>query len=543
MVARTICRTAVTLTALLVTSCGHAQRSRVSAAEQATYTNPILFSDYSDPDVVRDGKRYVLVASTFSFVPGLPILVSPDLVHWTILTHALQRVDLAPQYDMNDGDRYGGGVWAPAIRKHAGRFYIFFPTPEEGIFMVSAARLSGPWTKPVAVLAGPKLEDPCPFWDDDGKAYLVHSRTGAGPLILHRMSPDATHVLDAGKEIVNDPVHLKTLEGPKLYKRNGWYYIFAPFGGVSTGKQVTLRSRSIDGPYESQISLQQGTSNINGPHQGGWVTTPDGKDYFVHFQSRGAHGRIVHLEPMRWENDWPVMGTATIDPMAPRPGQPVQSAPVPVPVARAAKITVQTSDEFASTALGPQWEWNHNPVKDAWSLSEHRGYLRLHALPSASLFAARNTLTQQMQSESLVFTARLELTGLQPGTHAGLGIFEQKASGIEITDGGQASYRLAYFHVERAKRGTVTQLGDDAAAHVARHIQALLLRVTVRGDRVRYSFSADEGKSFQELGPETPIDFSWWKGARPALFAYSESDGSATPGYLDVDSVHVDPIP
>ena len=529
--------------ALTLLTAGPAARAqKAPAAEQPTYANPILFSDYSDPDVIRDGKTFYLVASTFSFVPGLPILSSPDLVHWRILTHAVDRIDLAPEYNLGSGNRYGRGIWAPAIRKHAGRFYLFFPTPDEGIFMVSAPHMGGPWTKPVAVLAGPKLEDPCPFWDSDGKAYLVHSRTGAGPLILHRMSADATHVLDEGKKIVNDPVHLHTLEGPKLYKRNGWYYIFAPFGGVSTGKQVTLRSRNIYGPYESEVSLEQGTSAINGPHQGGWVTTADGRDYFLHFQSRGAHGRIDHLEPMRWENDWPVMGTAALDPQAPRPGQPVERAPMPVVVPGAARIQVQTSDTFGAATLGPQWEWNHNPVAGAWSVRERKGFLRLHALPAADLFHADNTVTQQMQSESLVFTARVDFRGQRMGTHAGLTMFEQKASGIEVTPGADVPHRLFYFHRERAKDGTVHTL-EDGHAGSSSESDVILLRATVHRDTVQYSFSSDDGKHFQDLGPETPIDFSWWKGARPALFSYADPGAAELPSFVDVDWVRVEPLP
>jgi len=245
-------------------------------AAAADYRNPILFADYSDPDVIRVGDRYFMTASSFHFSPGLPLLESRDLVHWTLIGHALPKLSFDPKYDLpgplgfSDGSerarffaemghRYSAGVWAPAIRHHKGRFYIYFPTPTEGIFMVSAKQPEGPWTAPVAVMAEPKLEDPCPFWDDDGKAYLIHSRVGAGPLILHRMSGDGTRVLDAGKVIVEDPVNLPVLEGPKLLKRNGWYYIFAPYGGVEKGPQAVLRSKNIYGPYEFRTVLAQAT--------------------------------------------------------------------------------------------------------------------------------------------------------------------------------------------------------------------------------------------------------------------------------------------
>jgi hypothetical protein len=237
-----------------------------AAPDGVQYRNPILYSDYSDPDVIRVGSGYYMTASSFHFSPGLPLLESTDLVHWQLVGHALPRLTFDPKYDLpgplgfSDGSerarffpemghRYSAGVWAPSIRRHDGRFYIFFATPTEGIFMVSAGKIGGPWTAPVAVIGEPRLEDPCPFWDSNGKAYLIHSRVGAGPLILHRMSPDGTRVLDAGKVIVDDPANLPTLEGPKLLKRNGWYYIFAPYGGVEKGPQAVMRSKNIYGPY------------------------------------------------------------------------------------------------------------------------------------------------------------------------------------------------------------------------------------------------------------------------------------------------------
>lgn len=512
---------------LLTPTIAHAQQ----------YRNPILFSDYSDPDVLCDGKYFYLVASTFEFSPGLPILRSTDLVHWTILTHALPTLTMDPKYNLQGGNRYGRGVWAPALRKHNNTFFLFFPTPDEGIFVTTAKQLAGPWTPPVAVLAGPNLEDPCPFWDDDGTAWLVHSRTGAGPLILHQMSPDGTRLLDDGKVIVQDREHLPTLEGPKLYKRNGWYYIFAPFGGVSTGAQVTLRSRSIGGPYEQQVSLHQGSSAINGPHQGGWVTAPDGRDWFVHFQSRGAHGRIVHLEPMRWQNDWPVMGTAALDPNATRPGQPVATGPLPA--TGSADLRPQTSDEFTGKTLGQQWEWNHNPDATRWSLTARPGFLRLTATPAESIFAARNTLTQQMQNRAFDYTVRLDLNRLASDTHAGLAIFEQKPSGIEITTDAHGVASLRYFHRAMAKDGTLSDLTPaDQPTQPLNGTKVLQLRVHIDGDTAAYSYSTDDGAHFQPLGPATtPIDFSWWKGARPAVFHFN----AAGTGTLDLDWAHYQP--
>lgn len=484
------------------------------------YRNPILFADYSDPDVIRDGGHYYLIASTFHFVPGIPILESPDLVHWTILGHAVQRLDMDPRYSMIGGNRYGMGIWAPAIRKHAGLFYIYFPTPDEGIFVTTAPTIEGPWTTPRAVIGQPGLEDPCPFWDDDGSAYLIHSRKGAGPLILHRMSADGMRILDTGKVIVEDPVHLPVLEGPKLYKRDGYYYIFAPFGGVSTGAQAVLRSRNIYGPYDFRVVLAQGDTKINGPHQGAYVETAAGQGWFVHFQYVGAHGRIVHLEPVRWRDGWPIMGGAPDDAVS---GEPVPDGPLPGGPGVLSHQLPQTSDEFNSTSLGPQWEWNHNPDNAHWSLTARPGYLRVSPMRASDLLSARNTLTQCMQDNAFTFTVRLDLDAMKGGVHAGLAMFEKDASGIEVMQSGNQR-QLEYFHLAMRTAGPRLSLS------------LLQLRVNVSGDQARYSFSLNDGRSFQPLGPATPIHFSWWKGSRPALFAYTTE--TSDPGIIEIDWAH-----
>jgi beta-xylosidase len=499
-----------------------AQTARPAAP--AIYHNPILFADYSDPDVIRDGVNYYLVASTFHFVPGIPILQSTDLVHWTILGHVVQRMDMDPHYSMVGGNRYGKGVWAPSIRKHDGLYYVYFPTPNEGIFVSTAAKITGPWSAPAVVIAGAGLEDPCPFWDDDGTAYLIHSITGAGPLILHRMSADGKHMLDDGKIIVQDSEHLPVLEGPKLYKRDGYYYIFAPIGGVSGGSQVVLRSREIYGPYEHRVVLAQGSTHINGPHQGAYVETPDGEGWFVHFQAVGAHGRIVHLEPVRWQDEWPVIGEDRDDAST---GQPVPSGPIPSSPDVPSHQRPQTSDDFNDSKLGPQWEWNHNPDDAHWSLSARPGHLRLMPIPADGLLNARNTLTQCMQDNAFEFTVRLDLTEMKAGVHAGLAMFEKSVGGIEVVQSGNKR-RLNFFHLQKRTAGPI----------LSRPI--VQLRVRIEGDQARYLFSVDDGGTFHRLGAATQIRFSWWKGSRPALFAYTTL--ATDPGAVDFDWVHYRPL-
>jgi beta-xylosidase len=500
-----------------------------TASPEHEFKNPILFADYSDPDIIRVADDYYLIASSFHFVPGIPILHSRDLVHWEIAGHVVSRLKMNDAYNLTGVMRYGRGIWAPAVRFNNGLFYVYFPTPDEGIFVATAPKMTGPWTEPETVLAGPGYEDPCPFWDDDGQAYLVHSKLGAGPLILHRMSPDGKHLLDAGKIIVQDPIHLPTLEGPKLYKRNGWYYIFAPKGGVAIGDQVVLRSKNIYGPYDWRVVLAQGNTAINGPHQGGLVDTPDGSNWFLHFQQRAAHGRINWLEPVIWKDDWPLMGSAAAH-NAPSGtvGEPVLTAELPLSPRNEARP--QTSDDFSSGTLSPMWEWNHNPDDARWSLTEHKGFLRLHPGFADGLLQAHNTLTETMQDESLQVTTRIKIAHMTDGDHVGLSAFDRNLSGIEV------------IQAEGQHALSLTSGGHDLPTtfSLARNTPAVQLRLQIAVDTVTYSYSTDDGKTFHTLGDPLHLIFSWWKGARPALFAFNTREPSN--GYVDFDWVHHIPL-
>jgi beta-xylosidase len=506
-------------------------------ASTATYSNPVIFADYSDPDVIRVGQDYYMVASSFHFAPGIPVLKSPDLVHWQIIGHVLPRLPFAAEFDMippftltdaiqrptGPGLRYAGGVWAPAIRHHKGLFYVYWATPDEGVYMSTARNPAGPWSAPVTVINEARLEDPCPFWDDDGNAWLIHSKVGAGPLILHRMSADGTRVLDAGVVVAEDPRNLPVLEGPKLYKRKGWYYIFAPIGGVETGPQAVGRSRSIKGPYEWRVVLEKGNTAVQAPHQGGYVETPNGQGWFVHFNSTGAFGRIVHLQPVQWRDDWPLMG----EPVAGQTfGQPVATHPVPVVAKNVPRL--QDSDEFTETTLGLQWEWNHNPVDAAWSLSARPGWMRLRALPAAHLVTARNTLTQILQGPAMTATARLDLSAMSEGQRAGLAMFGTRPSWVGAVR--EQNSTSIVFSSE----------GNESATVAARGIVQLRVRVGT-DQQALFSYSVDDGATFTSIGTPTALRFAWWKGARPALFTYIKSPpGIATgSGHIDVDWVRV----
>lgn len=301
-----------------------------------TFSNPIQPVDMPDPDVaaLSDGG-YVLVASSFDRRPGLPLWFSEDLVSWAPVGFA---GGWQPRVQKS------GGVWAPAIREHDGRLFVTWGDPDRGIYVVDALSISGPWSSPRLLLAGAGLIDPCPFWDDDGSAWIVHgwarSRAGfANRLSLVPVDAGLTAPLEAGRVLIDgDAIEGCTvLEGPKLYRRGDWYWVFAPAGGVETGWQYAFRSRSLGGPWEERIVLSQGASATNGPHQGAWVVGAAGEEWFLHFQHTPRHGRILHLQPLAWSDDgWPLIGQAATG----GPAEPVEAWPMPL--ARPASVVPPT---------------------------------------------------------------------------------------------------------------------------------------------------------------------------------------------------------
>jgi len=477
-----------------------------------TYINPILNADYSDPDVIRVGERYYMVASDFHFL-GMQILESVDMVNWRLVTQLYHRFDL-PGWDSNE--RYAGGSWAPSLRYHEGKFWVYFCTPHEGLFMTQAEHPEGPWSPLHQLRAVEKWEDPCPFWDEDGQAYLGRSQHGAGPIILHKMSPDGRTLLDEGVTIYTGPV----AEGTKFLKRNGYYYLSIPEGGVGTGWQTILRSKNIYGPYEKRVVLEQGSTSVNGPHQGAIVDTPEGEWWFYHFQETGALGRVVHLQPMHWTDDWPVIG---VDIDRNGIGEPVEvwrTPHNPPKGGRWSPSLPQTSDEFDSSALSPQWQWNHNPVDEAWSLSERRGAMTLHALQAADFRSARNTLTQKVMGYESEATVCLDFSGLAEGGRCGIACMGKGSQLLGVRREGGRNYLYLGHTSIPAKRGDPELFTEETLMVIKGTKLYLRLTMDVPRKANLFAYSTDN-RHFISAGDSFEVRFGNWKGIRLALYHYN----------------------
>jgi beta-galactosidase len=511
----------------------------VAQALAPDYSNPILHADYSDPDVIRVGDTYYMTASSFSSAPGLPLLESRDMVHWQLVGHALPQLVPASQFER---PAHGKGVWAPALRHHDGKFWIFYPDPDQGVYVMTARDFRGPWSAPTLLLAGKGIIDPAPFWDEDGSAWLMHAwaRSRAGfnnVLTLRRMAPDASRLLDDKGSVVIDGskyTGYHTLEGPKLHKHDGYYYVFAPAGGVEQGWQSVFRSRSIHGPYEAKIVLAQGQTAINGPHQGAWVQAADGSDWFYHFQDKAAYGRIVHLQPMRWQDGWPVLGEQRDGKGI---GQPVSHYRQPVAGSFDA-VAPATSDNFDGPQLGLQWQWNANWRADWYSLQARTGHLRLFsqydalAQQQGSLFNRAALLLQKLPAAQFSATASLDLSGLADGDSAGLLMYGLDYAWIGVRRSGGAN-RLVLNTCMKAMTGC----RDEEQASVALPAKRVYLRLQVsEGGRTTFSYSLDR-KRFEAFGKPFNATVGRWVGARMGLFSTASSAQGG--GFVDVDDFTV----
>lgn len=512
----------------------------VSDLGNGKYKNPVLNADYSDPDAVRVGDDFYMVSSSFNHTPGLPLLHSKDLVNWTILTHVLQKQ--IPE-DVFSKVQHGNGVWAPAIRYHNNEFYIYYPDPDFGIYVTRAKEAKGPWSAPELVYGGKGLIDPCPLWDEDGKTYLAHAYAGSragikSVLAIAPMNTEGTKVTGESVIVYDGHETDPTIEGPKVYKRNGYYYIFAPAGGVPTGWQLILRSKNIYGPYERKNVMDQGKSTVNGPHQGAWVDTQSGEDWFLHFQDKEAYGRVVHLQPMKWVKDWPVIG---VDKDGDGKGEPVMEYKKPNVGKTWPKVTPLESDEFSTPILGNQWQWQANP-NGTWVMPSNHGSLRLYTkqMPqdAKSLWDVPNILGQKFPADEFMVTAKLTFTPNEKleNERVGMVVLGQDYSTLSIKSKADGLY-LNYGLCEGAVKGKA----EKETLITKLKINTIYLRVKVKdGAKCNWSYSFDN-KNFIDAGSTFTALPGKWVGAKIGLYAVRETQINDS-GYVDVDWFRVEPL-
>lgn len=497
-----------------------------------TYQNPILHADYSDPDVIRVGEDFYMTASSFNAVPGLPILHSKDLVNWRIVNHVFREQEPRDRFKT---PQHGGGVWAPSIRFHNGEFYIYYGDPDFGIYMVKTKDPAGEWSKPLLIKEAKGWIDPCPLWDADGNAYLVHAFAGSragikSVLVVNKMNREGTRIFDDGVMVFDGHEKHPTVEGPKFHKIGEYYYISAPAGGVPTGWQLFLRSKNIYGPYEEKIVLAQGKTAVNGPHQGALIDTPSGEWWFVHFQDRGAYGRIVHLQPSTWKNGFPVIGS---DPDDDGTGEPVIRFRKPNVGRQYPIATPQDSDEFNNSSLGLQWQWHANS-DPAWAfMFPQRGVLRMNSvqIPAGhkNLWDVPNLLLQKFPAEKFTATGKISIQPRFEGERFGIVVM-----GLDYSLTGVTFNKGKLYIAQATSNDADKETSEIESAPVELASRDFYLRVIVAENAIcTFSFSID-GTNFKTIGLPFKAREGRWIGAKVGL-VYTRPGKFNDAGSADID--------
>ncbi|OAN62255.1 glycoside hydrolase family 43 protein [Sphingomonas sp. TDK1] len=500
-----------TVAAALLPAIASAQVWRSDQGD-GTYRNPPLNADYPDPDIIRVGKDFYFASTTFANVPGLTILHSRDLVNWDILSHVIPRLDGRAEFDLKDGGSYRAGVYAPSLRYHAGMFYLAVTPIRQNTRIYRARDPRGPWTY---VALDRAAFDPALFFDDDGQVYLATSIGSDGTITLHTLDKNVSRITASRVIYYN-----KGAEGSKLLRRNGLYYLF---NSIPNKLALTVsRARTLDGPWETRPQIDDKT----GGHQGALVDLANGQDVGFVMRDSGPIGRVTNISPVFWRDGWPVWGTPA------QPGQVPERAPKPIPGGRFTEPP--TSDDFATTALGRQWQWNHNPLDPYWSLTARRGWLRLRAVPADQLWWARNTLVQKGQAPRSRGEVVVDPAGIRPGDVCGFGTFGKYSAAIAVIGQPDGSRALSMRVTESTTAGPKTEV---RVAAVPTSAPRLWLRTDMDfiAATALLSYSED-GRRFTPLGGTVPLVYDWrtgtFQGVQFALSCFNPGPGG---GALDVD--------
>lgn len=540
-----------------------------------TFTNPVIWTDMPDPDVTEVRDTFYMVSTSMHLLPGVTIMRSTDLVHWSIAANVVPQFDNDPYFNLEGGNRYGKGQWATAIRYWGGEFHVLFTSNTNGTFIYSSPTMSGKWRKTI-VYAGPYhpvadrvkplkeqdmgdgfshhiLYDPGFLVDDDGRVYVFH---GGTINYVTELDPVTLQPLHPAKKIYQ--AHREGLEGNRPYHIGDYYYLICTYGGDLSGNVTCLRSRSIYGPWEEREVMSCG-ARMADAHilQACLIPLRNGQTWAMAFLGMGALGRVPHLIPVHWIDGWPVFGNWSDGNVS--LNLPLNNSDNTDSIAR--------SDDFASPRLGLQWQFNHNPDNSRWSLTERKGYLRLHAQlankplrrkdvdnplinngqevsrssvsvsPSAPLLMARNTLTQRLFGPESYITAKVDASNLVSGDRAGLAMLNIPYATLTLVPS-KGSFMLSQTVGDNNSEKTIAEV--RLTKEETRHVW-LRMHAKAYSDVVDFSYSLD-GRNFIPLGRTFHMEYSpvYFVGNRPALFCYSTRGKG---GFIDVDDFQVNVLP
>jgi beta-xylosidase len=487
-----------------------------------TFTNPVLFGDYPDPDIIRVGADFYLVTTTFVSMPGLQVLRSRDLVNWQTIGYAAPTLDVDPAYSLEGGSRYAAGVWAPSLRYHQGTFYIVDNIQGAGTVVYRATDPAGPWA---TNRLDSYLFDPGLLFDDDGTPLVYHGTNGSISLA----------VLDAGltRVIFSTPAYqLSGGEGSHAYKVNGTYCVFnALFGEFPT--LLCSRSQSRTGPFTT-VTVCDNHVPWSSPHQGGMVQLENGDWWGFSLVDSGAVGRTTWLGPITWRDGWPYFGDPAAPSIALTCPKPSVGAVYPI-------TPLPASDEFDGPSLAVQWQWNHNPDDSKWSLSERPGFLRLHAPTAPGYALARNTLTQRTEGRRCAAVVKLDTSGLQPGDRAGLSLLQQRFGYLAVYRDAGGEQRLVRAVNGNDDLASPSEDITDTVEGVAAGELWLRASCDFTTNQGQFSYSTD-GVTYTPVGEPLPLRFTLatFQGVRFGIFCYNPAPSS---GWLDVDYFRREAVP
>lgn len=506
-----------------------------------TYSNPLFYEEFEDPDIIRVGEDYYLAGTTMHMNPAVQIMHSKDLVNWELAGYCMDRLDLGPAFRLEGGNVYGQGIWAPCIRYHKGTFYIFSNVNRVGLQVFRSKSIYGPWERNQL----PGRHDMSVLFDDDGKVYIISG--GGSPYPIEELTPDLkAFVPDVRHQLVG-----KMGEGHHLYKINGKYVDVSAIPGGPVDQMVAIAD-SIDGPWKIERMVQGESLGVTAAtplraqpndrglwlHQGGMVDTPSGEWWSVIMSDHGSAGRMIALVPITWDHGYPLIGLPGNLRKAPNTWLKPNTGHLQEP-----KPSFIHDDDFDSGKLNPHWQWNHVPDDTKWSLTEKPGVLRLHSLSASNLWSARNSLCQRPPGPESIMTVELDSSGLAAGDTAGLALLSTPYAGIGVVKSSEGT-TLQMFRGSGGGRRFGPAAPTAAAAPVVGPTNPpshLWLRVACNFDTDEAIFSwSTDGKQFMPLGDPFTMTFqlTTFQGVRPALFNFNTSGQPG--GYADFDNYVVE---